>query len=169
MKVLVFSDSHGHYERIASAVREHMRAGRIDHIFFLGDGIRDIMRISDEFPAIPITAVYGNCDDAFTTAKERADAVYEESVTLGGVKFLLMHGHKFDVKYSPEDAAFRGIEVGADIVMYGHTHRADDSRVKLFDKEIRMINPGSVGSYERSYATLNIVAREVVCGFGVAK
>ena len=166
MKILVFSDSHGHYERLLRAVRTHLNAGGIDRIFFLGDGVRDIIKLSDEFPRIPITYVHGNCDDAFTTAEERDNAVYEEKVTCGGVTFLLMHGHKYDVKYSPEDAAWRAYEVGADVVLYGHTHMADDSFVDLGKKQIRMINPGAVCSFEKSYALLNIVGGELVCGFG---
>ena len=166
MKILVFSDSHGHYERIKKAVRDHLDTGKIDRVFFLGDGVRDIFRLSDEFPTLPITYVYGNCDDAFTTREERENSVYEDKITVGGVTFLLMHGHKYDVKYSPEDAAFRAYEIGADVVLYGHTHRADDSFVEIGNKKIRMINPGAVCSFEKSYALLNIVCGEVVCGFG---
>ena len=166
MKILVFSDSHGHYERLRRAVRGHLGTGGIDRIFFLGDGIRDIVRLSDEFPKIPINYVHGNCDDAFTTKAERENAVYEEVVTVGGVTFLLMHGHKYDVKYSTDDAAFRAYEVGADVLLYGHTHRADDSVADFGNRKIRVINPGAVSSYERSYALLNVVCGEVVCGFG---
>ena len=166
MKILVFSDSHGHYERLLRAVREHLQNGGIDRIFFLGDGLRDIIKLSDEFPRIPITYVHGNCDDAFTTREERENAIYEEVVTAGGVTFLLMHGHKYDVKYSTDDAAFRAYEVGADVVLFGHTHRADDSTIDFGKKKIRLINPGAVASFERSYALLNVVCGEVVCGFG---
>ena len=143
-----------------------MNADGIDRVFFLGDGVRDIIKLSDEFPRLPITYVHGNCDDAFTTAEERDNAVYEEKITCGGVTFLLMHGHKYDVKYSLDEAAWRAVEVGADVVLYGHTHRADDSFFDTGDKRIRTINPGAVCSLERSYALLNVVCGEVICGFG---
>ena len=168
MKILVFSDSHGHYERMVRAVRTHLAIGKIDRIFFLGDGIRDIMRLSDEFPTIPINYVYGNCDDAFTTPEERENKVWEEKVTAGGVTFLLMHGHKYGVKYSTDDAAFRALEVGADVVLYGHTHHADDSLIECGERTVRVINPGAVCAYAPSYALLNVTAGEVVFGFGEA-
>ena len=168
MKILVFSDSHGHAERIVRAIRTHLAVGKIDRVFFLGDGVHDIIKVSDEFPTISVTYVYGNCDDAFTSPEERDNKVFEEKVTVGGVTFLLMHGHKYGVKYSPDDAAFRALEVGADVVLYGHTHRADDSFVDCGKKQIRMINPGAVCGFAPSYALLNVEAGEIVCGFGEA-
>ena len=166
MKILVFSDSHGHAERIRRAVRTHLAVGKIDRIFFLGDGVHDIIKVSDEFPTVPVTYVYGNCDDAFTTPEERDNKVWEEKITCGGVTFLLMHGHKYGVKYSTDDAAFRAVEVGADIVLYGHSHRADDSVVDCGKQQVRVINPGAVTGYAPSYAVLDVTAGDVVCGFG---
>ena len=168
MKILVFSDSHGHYERLARAVRAQLAADRVDRIFFLGDGIHDIIKLSDTFPQIPVTYVYGNCDDAFTTPEERENKVFEEKITAGGVTFLLMHGHRYGVKSSPDDAAFRAVEIGADVVLYGHTHHADDSTVTIGDKDVRVINPGAVCSFAPSFALLDVRAGELVCGFGEA-
>lgn len=167
MRILVFSDTHGHADRLRKVVREQLRAGSIDKIFFLGDGIRDIMSLSNEYPSLDIRYVYGNCDDAFTTDEERANAVYEEKITAGGITFLLMHGHRYDVKYGLDNAMFRGLETGADIVLYGHTHVAEDTVLTSdFGERMRFINPGSLAGFKPSYALLNIVGREVICGFG---
>lgn len=166
MKILVFSDSHGSYDRLASAVRTHMAADGIDRIFFLGDGVRDISRLAEAYPDIPLTYVRGNCDGSSASSEERDGDPYEKLVTVGGVRFLLIHGHKYDVKYSLDDAAFRAIEAGADIVLYGHTHRQDDSVIEIGSKKVRLINPGAVAGFRPSYALLNIVSGEVVCGFG---
>ena len=168
MRFLVFSDSHGHAERIRRAVRTQLSVGKIDRIFFLGDGIHDFLSVSNEFPTVPVSYVYGNCDDAFTTPEERENKVWEETVTAGGVTFLLMHGHKYGVKSGPDDAAFRAVEVGADIVLYGHTHRAEDTTVEIGEKTVRLINPGAVCGFSPSYALLETVGREVICGFGEA-
>ena len=167
MKILVFSDSHGHYERMLRAVRTHLAVGKIDRIFFLGDGLHDIVKLSNEFPTIPLSYVLGNCDEAFTTSEERASATYEEKVTAGGITFLLMHGHKYDVKYSYDNALFRAQETNSDVVLFGHTHHAEDNVHDTgFGREIRMINPGSVTGFRPSYAVLNVVAGNLVCGFG---
>ncbi len=170
MKILVFSDSHGRAKKMRSVVEAHTAAGGVDHIFFLGDGVNDIIALSGEFPNIPVTYVHGNCDESPSSDAHGAEEAYEKIVTLGGVKFILMHGHKYDVKYSLDNAAFRACEVGADIVLFGHTHHSEDETVELCDRQIRMINPGSAGAFiNGSYATLNIVGREVVCGFGRMK
>lgn len=170
MKILVFSDSHGRYNNLRSAVEEHAAAGKIDHIFFLGDGVNDIMKLSNDFPDIPITYVYGNCDDVPASEGEQADESYEKTISICGVRFLLMHGHKYDVKYSLDNAAFRGCEVGADVVLFGHTHHAEDEVIEIGDRKIRLINPGSAAAFfNKSYSLLNIVGREVICGFGKIK
>lgn len=167
MKILVFSDSHGSTRVMARAIDENLRHGGVDHVFFLGDGIRDIGTVANEFPSLSIDAVYGNCDDAFTTYAERSDAVYEKTVLVGGVRFLLMHGHKKDVKTTYQRAADYAIAKKADILLFGHTHRAEDITIDGSEGgHIRMINPGSCGMYNASFALINVVNRQVVCGFG---
>ena len=168
MKILVFSDSHGKRDRIESVIKEHLRYGGIDRVFFLGDGMRELHDIEQSYPSLVFDYVHGNCDDSFTTHAERMNALYEKTVDVGGFRFLLMHGHKYDVKSEYQYAADHAIEKKADVLLFGHTHRAEDITIDgSFGGHVRMINPGSCGAWlGASFACLDIVGREIVCGFG---
>ena len=167
MKILVFSDSHGSTRVMTRAIQDNLKHGGVDRIIFLGDGIRDMDTVSNEFPTIPVDAVHGNCDGAFTTYAMLSNAVHEDIVTVGGVRFLLMHGHKRHVKPGYQRAADYAIAKKADILLFGHTHRAEDITIDGTNGgHVRLINPGSCGIYNASFALLNIVGNQVVCGFG---
>lgn len=167
MKILVFSDSHGSTRVMSRALEQHLKNGGVDYVFFLGDGIRDIETVSCEFPQVSFDTVYGNSDCGFTTYETLANAVYEKTIVVGGVRFLLMHGHKFDVKSTYQRAADYAIAKKADVLLFGHTHHAEDITIDGSDSgHIRMINPGSCGMYNGSFALLNVVNRQIVCGFG---
>ena len=167
MKILVFSDSHGNPKNIADSIRVHQNAGGVDHIFFLGDGVRDFLSAMAEFPHIPCDYVFGNCDFGITAPPEMRGRIYEALVSVGGKKFLIMHGHKYDVKSTYQKAADHAIEAGADVLLYGHTHRADDITIDgSFEGHVRMINPGSCSSLYPTYACIEIARGQLVCGFG---
>jgi putative phosphoesterase len=166
MTILVFSDSHGHYYNLQKTVKLHLNCGTCDAVFFLGDGVPDIQELENTYPTLPIYYVYGNCE--WTTSL--SDAVYERVVEFAGKKFLLMHGHKYGVKSGIDRAALRGIELGCDCVLYGHTHCAEDTVYESPLGTIRVINPGALGpSPDHSYALLNIEKGRIVCGFGQGK
>ena len=54
--------------------------------------------------------------------------------TLDGVKFFLTHGHRYSVKYTLDALLNAAYFAGADMVLFGHTHRA-----------MRVVNPGTAG------------------------
>ena len=58
MKACVFSDSHGLVGHMMSVIEME----KPDICFFLGDGERDLVRLEERFPDLPIYAVRGNCD-----------------------------------------------------------------------------------------------------------
>ena len=152
---------------MSRAIDENLRHGGLDYVFFLGDGIRDLETVSNEFPTVSMDAVYGNCDSGFTTFADLSNAVYEKTVVAGGVRFLLMHGHKFDVKSTYQRAADYAIAKKADVLLFGHTHNRTDITIDGSDSgHVRIINPGSCGLYGGSFALLNVVNRQVVAGFG---
>lgn len=163
MKILVFSDSHGRIANIQKAIDEHLEHGGVDRVFFLGDGARDIMTLEKAYPDIPFDYVLGNCDS--TTANLK---LLEKIVCVGEVKFLLMHGHNHGVKSGHDRAADHAIEKGVDVLLYGHTHVAEDVTVDgSYSGHVRMINPGSCGStFFGSYAVIYVEGKNVVCGFG---
>lgn len=147
LKVLIISDSHGRTDRIDDVVK---RVGRFDRMIHAGDHADDVLgRYSKA------VAVCGNCDATGSAALE-----LELDHELLGVKTLLLHGHTANVKTSPLSLIYRAAEVGARLVIFGHTHTptlmVEDDRVFL--------NPGSL-SYPRgytvcTYAVLNLRQKE---------
>ena len=126
MRIGVFSDSHGD---VSAARRFYDSLAPLDCLFHLGDCAPDGEKLSKLF-ACPVYAVRGNCD-------YRSDAPLERQVDLGGKRFLLLHGHQY---YSFSALLYRGEEVHADMVLYGHTHRPDLSA----DGPRLLLNPGSL-------------------------
>lgn len=142
MKIVVFSDSHGKLDWMIAAVeKEHP-----DHIFFLGDHERDGWDLSRLYPMIPLNAVKGNCD--FGPGLE--DWVVE----LEGVRFLLTHGHLYGAKTGYSRLAAAGMRCGADVVCFGHTHRATDVQEPGWP---RLFNPGTVGGPHGQNITYGVI------------
>ncbi len=129
MNVLVFSDSHGDV-----AVMERLTARwRPDCVLHLGDHFSDMVKLHQRFPEIPMHGVRGNCDTPGSPEKLL--------LTLGGVRLLLVHGHRQGVKEDLERLYFTALEDRAELVLFGHTHRPLHDR----EGEIEFLNPGSVG------------------------
>ncbi len=171
MKILAFSDIHGNKIRMSEAIRTHIAHGGVDRVFFLGDGVDDAIAIMDKFSDIPFDYVYGNCDEFYLSFAQREFIVTEKLVEVGGIRFLLAHGHKLFVKTQHQFAADYAIQKKADVLVYGHTHIAEDTVINGKNGgSVRMINPGSCGPYYNpTYAVLNIEKHNLVCGFGQAR
>ena len=168
MKILVFSDSHGKSKAISESIRLHMNNDGVDHIFFLGDGLRDFLSVMEEFPCIPYNFTAGNCDFGIVLTDEVKRKMARGLIEVGNKKFLIMHGHTHDVKNSYQRAVDYAIEMGADVLLFGHTHWAFDETLDgSFEGYVRAINPGSCGrSVNPTYALINLVGGQIVCGFG---
>ncbi len=171
MKFLVFSDSHGNVECMRKIIDSHLKAGGLDCVFFLGDGIRDVISLTHTFTNLKFECVLGNCDAPSDVKEELTDTCYEKIVTIGAWKFMLMHGHKYDVKYTYQDAVDHAIDREVDCLFFGHTHRAEDLQLDGSLKgSMRIINPGSCGvGFHRSFALVETVSGQLVCGFGQIK
>lgn len=172
MKILVFSDIHGNTVRMTDAIKTHLAHGGVDRVFFLGDGMDDVISLMKKnFSDLPFDYVSGNCDEFYLSYSQREFLVTEKLVTAGGIRFLLTHGHKLFVKSQYQFAANYAIDKKADVLLFGHTHQKEDITIDG-DKggHVRMINPGSCGPYYgASYAVLNIENGQLVCGFGDAR
>ena len=59
MKYLVFSDSHGNTDAMRRIIKLNLEAGKLDGVFFLGDGIRDVIKLTHEFPSLHFDCVLG--------------------------------------------------------------------------------------------------------------
>ena len=133
MKILIVSDTHGNH-RDYNKVLE--REGKFDMLLHLGDTEGGEYYI-ESTAGCPCHIVAGN-NDFFSELPQ------EELVEIGKYNVFLTHGHGYSVSRDTVRLKREGQERGAQIVMYGHTHRPD---IDLTD-EIIAINPGSL-SYPR--------------------
>ena len=128
---------------------------RPDGVLFLGDGLRDAELLESE---IPWYMVKGNCD---WFGGERPDEIV---MAMEGHTLLLAHGHRYGVKGGLGALLKHACEVGADVVLYGHTHNPDLQIVDagevvgdaILEKPIYLFNPGSIGSREGSFGALTL-------------
>lgn len=145
MTALILSDSHGKADMVARAVRQ---AGRVDLLLFLGDGLRDLYGLEE---SMPVVSVRGNCD-LFSFFGDNS-VPEERIIRLGEYTVLMMHGHTAGVKASYVSAAERAARLGADILLFGHTHQRFERYLgegtELLDltlkKPLYIFNPGSIG------------------------
>ena len=147
MRILVLSDSHGAVE----ACRQAVEQSTPDQILHLGDCVRDAERLHALFPAIPLTGVPGNCDWADADNPERL-------IELGGVRILMMHGHTRGVKSSAMNACYAARECGAQILLFGHTHRP----LVDWDGTLWVMNPGSIRD-RRTYGVITLEGGKIDC------
>ena len=129
MWVGVLSDSHGEVNRAEQVVQA---MGDIDLLIHAGDFYQDALYLSTKFK-VPVHAVVGNCDRC-------VPGPHEEVLELCGRRIYLTHGHLYSVKSGLLRLEYRVREVGAEMVIYGHTHVPQNEVVD----GIRYLNPGSV-------------------------
>mgnify|MGYP002519323781 CR=1 FL=1 len=90
MKILVFSDSHAS----RYFMRQCLDTLKPDAAIHLGDYYNDGQDMAEEYPHIPFYAVPGNCD----RSRGYIPDPEVKLVTIGGVRFMLTHGHLHNVK-----------------------------------------------------------------------
>ena len=139
MQIVVVSDVHGN----DYALWQVLEAERAQHIFCLGDGIREYETVADSNPDRTFHIVSGNCDWAGGYPVIGLDV-------LDGKCILFMHGHTKFVKRTLEPALALAREQGADLLLFGHTHC---SYAKM-DGNVLACNPGSLG-FNGTYAVLS--------------
>lgn len=143
--ILIISDTHGDILGMEDILKRH---DDIDLIIHAGDTYKDAKDISKLYN-IPFEAVKGNTDLSF-------EGEYEIGFEVEGYKFLLVHGHKYGVKSSINSLYYRGLELGVDFIVYGHSHIPYFQRTE----EICIINPGSLSrprnGNPRTYGLLKI-------------
>ncbi len=165
MDILVFSDSHGHGERITEVLE---RPGvSPSAIFFLGDGLRDLAWL--DIKGVPLYSVCGNCDIFVPD-----DVESELLVELCGVKIFAAHGHKYSVKSGHTHFAARAAELGADIALFGHTHTPFEATISAgtaiggvgLTRDLHLLNPGSIGSYTNaSFGNITLHKGNILTSF----
>ena len=131
IRIAVVSDSHGGQYHLQRFV-EFCRAEKIDQVCHLGDVAEDAHFLREKLD-IPVALVAGNCD--FYSRENR-----EVSFTLGGRRFLLVHGDRFGVKLGYERLSYYAEENMADCTLFGHTHQAFIGCVG----NALLVNPGAL-------------------------
>lgn len=131
MKLLVLSDSHGNLANMVAAVEQEAP----DLMIHLGDGWRDAQELHCAYPSIPLEQVPGNCDFCLGEAQERL-------LKVAGYHIFICHGHTRGVKQGYRGAFEAAWGWEADLLLFGHTHRADSGEVN----GLTWMNPGSVGA-----------------------
>ena len=148
MKVLIMSDSHGLTHEISIIKERHKH----DVTTMIHCGDSELAKSDPDMSGL--IAVRGNCD---------RDSAYPNTVVeeIAGKRFLITHGHLFNVNTTLLNVSLKGEEEKANIICFGHTHAAGSEWIdgKLY------INPGSIreprGRKEKTYAILDISQNQV--------
>ena len=149
MKILVLSDSHGAISPMERAVEQV----RPNYILHLGDRERDAQQLEELFPEIPVLSVPGNCDYPPPGAQL---ALIRE---FGGIRVFMTHGHRYHVKSGLLSLELAAREAGANVAVFGHTHRAfcDD------DGGLCLMNPGACSGNGPSCGVIQIENGKALC------
>jgi putative phosphoesterase len=129
MRVGLIADTHG---KVRPQVHEVFR--KVDLILHAGDlGGADVL---EELELLgKVTAVYGNVDPPFL--KRRLPQVAE--LDLDDLHFVVTHGDQLN---SREPEALKEAFPQADVIVFGHTHRA---LIHNLPDYTVVINPGAAG------------------------
>lgn len=129
MRILIVSDTHKAHKGLETAIE---RTGKIDMLIHLGDteGGEDYI---EALVGCPSHIVRGN-NDFFSQLPA------EEEFLIGNYHVFITHGHYYYVGLDEERLKEEARSRGADIVMYGHTHRPSLSE----EKGLITLNPGSI-------------------------
>ena len=147
MKVLVFSDSHRSLSGMYTAIDRHQP----QQVIHLGDMISDAEEVAEHYPKLPFCLVPGNCDGWMLSVPVK------KQITLEGKSILLSHGHRWGVKSGYDMAIADARAVGADILLFGHTHVP---LCKHMEDGLWMLNPGTSRS---SYGLISIENGQISC------
>lgn len=134
------SDTHGD----ASIIKEVTQyVGLVDAIFHCGDSELN----ADHNSLQSFHVVGGNCDMDSSFPSEVITEVKD-------MKIYMTHGHLLQVKNTMIPIKLRAEEVGADVVLFGHSHLLG---AEVLNKTL-FLNPGSLtfprGRAEKSYAII---------------
>ncbi len=132
MRVLVIADVHGRTGALRQAIEEQPTARQV---IFLGDGLRQMEEVAEEYSDREFYMVPGNCDFWSDLPASREE-------TFGGKRFFFTHGHVYQVKYGLLTLDLAARERKADIVLFGHTHCIHEE----YADGLTLFNPGSLGN-----------------------
>lgn len=133
MKILVVSDTHNSHRNLEKVVEKEKDIDLFVHLGDVEGGEDYIEALVD----CPVHILSGN-NDFFS------DLPREEEFYVAGKRIFITHGHYYYVSMNEDRLREEAKNRGADIVMYGHTHRPACSD----ENGLLVLNPGSI-SYPR--------------------
>lgn len=128
MRIGVISDTHGNLGLAQQVIGE---MGPVDLILHAGDYYEDSCRLAEA--GARVVGVLGNCECGVEGPPERL-------LQVAGRRVLLTHGHRYRVKQDFRLLFSRARELNADVVVFGHTHRAE----AFWLGKVLFFNPGSL-------------------------
>lgn len=146
-KVLIVSDSHGLTEELNELKKRHKDVEKFIHC-----GDSELSKNDESIDQFIV--VRGNCD---------YESLFhnDEVIDFQGTKFLVTHGHLYNVKSTLMNLKYKAEEVNANIVCFGHSHLLGIEKIG----NILFLNPGSLrlprGRNERTYVVLNFTEQIV--------
>ena len=129
MKILIVSDTHGKHRSYDKVIE---REGKIDMLLHMGDVEGGELYIEGT-AGCPVHIVAGNCDFF-------SELPGEEEVQIGKYKIFMTHGHGYYVSMDTRRLKEEAMKRGAQIVLYGHTHKPDID----LEGDVMVVNPGSL-------------------------
>lgn len=141
-KIVVVSDTHGNRAEIEKLYPSFAESDMIIH---LGDTSADGSRIRSAFPEKTIL-LNGNCD--FPRLGED-----EKVIAVENLKIFACHGDKYRVKSGTAQLSARAAQEGAQIALYGHTHKALEKE----ENGVTVLNPGTLSRMAREKSYLYLV------------
>lgn len=130
-RIGILSDTHGDSGHMEMALMKMEAEGRLDALIHCGDHAGDAALISGSI--LQVAVVKGNCDGWMDDSPE------ELFLNIGGVNFLITHGHRYGVKRETDTLAEIAAAKGAQICCFGHTHVPKCETMH----GVLMLNPGA--------------------------
>lgn len=151
--ILIVSDSHGRRDRLAALIAYRTRMlsrGEVLELVYLGDGIDDLISLP-AYSDIIVHAVRGNCDFYERLLPTGEEIPVSQCFSVCGKRIFATHGHAFGVKGGSDELCREACRLGADIVLYGHTHLPSLEYIKSgsirgVDRDLTLFNPGALSS-----------------------
>jgi len=139
------SDSHDNVPAIRKAVELFNRVG-CSLVIHAGDVVAPFAARELKSLSSPVMAVFGNCDGE----KDGLVAVFKEFGQIVPGPYSFSHANlRFYLSHYPVESP----PAGTDVVVFGHTHRAQVNR----DGNLVMVNPGEVCGWVKGVSTVAIL------------
>lgn len=129
MKIFVVSDTHGIIEDFLKTVETMEKPDLIIH---LGDYVDDGLKI-EKITGIETIIVKGNGDYFYGDYNE------DKLLDIRAKKIFITHGHNYKVRHGVDNLFYKGEELDADLILFGHTHVP----IIIEDQGRMIMNPGS--------------------------